>query len=88
LGKFQDAYKHFARAAGPVMGNLNTGRMLERFGRDEDAIRYYEDARRIDPSCTFALRRLADLHKRTGNHEQAQAVSNVLSNITVAASGR
>ena len=49
LGKFQDAFKHFARAAGPLTGNLNTARMLERFGRDEDAIRYYEDARRIDP---------------------------------------
>jgi Tfp pilus assembly protein PilF len=88
LGKFQDAYKHFARAAGPVMGNLNTGRMLERFGRDEDAIRYYEDARRLDPSSTLALRRLAELYKRTGNPEQAQAASNALGNITVAASGR
>lgn len=88
LGKFQDAYKHFARAAGPMMGNLNTGRMLERFGRDEDAIRYYEDARRIDPSSTLALRRLADLYKRTGNPEQARAASNALANITVAASGQ
>jgi Tfp pilus assembly protein PilF len=88
LGKFQDAYKHFARAAGPVMGNLNTGRMLERFGRDEDAIRYYEDARRLDPSSTLALRRLAELYKRTGNPEQAQAASNALGNITVATSGR
>ena len=88
LGKFQDAYKHFARAAGPVLGNLNTGRMLERFGRDEDAIRYYEDARRLDPSSTVALRRLADLYKRTGNPEQSQAAFNALANITVAASGQ
>jgi Tfp pilus assembly protein PilF len=88
LGKFQDAYKHFARAAGPLMGNLNTGRMLERFGRDDDAIRYYEDARRIDPSCTLALRRLADLYKRTGNPEQAQAASNALANVSMANAGR
>lgn len=88
LGKFQDAYKYFARAAGPVMGNLNTGRMLERFGRDEDAIRYYEDARRIDPSCTVALRRLADLYKRTGNPEQAQAASNALATVSMANAGR
>jgi Tfp pilus assembly protein PilF len=87
LGKFQDAYKHFARAAGPVMGNLNTGRMLERFGRDEDAIRYYEDARRLNPSSTVALRRLADLYKRTGNPEQSQNMSNMLTNITVATAG-
>jgi Tfp pilus assembly protein PilF len=72
LGKFQDAFKHFARAAGPLTGNLNTARMLERFGREDDAIRYYEDARRIDPSSTVALRRLADLYGRTGRPEQAQ----------------
>lgn len=73
LGKFQDAYKSFARATGPLTGNLNTARMLERFGRDEDAIKYYEDARRIDPNSTFALKRLADLYKRTGRPEQVQA---------------
>lgn len=88
LGKFQDAFKHFARAAGPVMGNLNTGRMLERFGRDEDAIRYYEDARRLDPSSTIALRRLAELYKRTGNPQQSQAATNALANITTATAGQ
>lgn len=88
LGKFQDAFKHFARAAGPVMGNLNTGRMLERFGRDEDAIRYYEDARRLDSSSTVALRRLAELYKRTGRPEQSQAAVNALANLTLATSGQ
>ncbi len=83
LGKFQDAFKYFARAAGPLMGNLNTGRMLERFGRDDDAIRYYEDARKIDPSSTVALRRLVELYKRTGNPERAQSASNALAAVTV-----
>jgi Tfp pilus assembly protein PilF len=83
LGKFDDAYKHFARAAGPLTGNLNTGRMLERFGRDDDAIKYYEDARRIDPASTMALRRLANLYKRTGRLEQAQAASDSLAGISV-----
>jgi Tfp pilus assembly protein PilF len=83
LGKFDDAYKNFARAAGPLTGNLNTARMLERFGRDDDAIKYYEDARRIDPVSTMALRRLADLYKRTGRLEQSQAVSNTLAGISV-----
>src|SRR6266850_4778992 len=72
LGKFQDAYKNFARAAGPLAGNLNTARMLERFGRDDDAIRYYQEARRIDPNSTFVLKRLVDLYKRTGRSEQTQ----------------
>lgn len=82
LGKFEDAYKNFARAAGPLTGNLNTARMLERFGRDEDAIKYYETARRLDPACTLALRRLIDLYKRTGKPEQSQAASNTLAGIT------
>ncbi len=82
LGKFEDAYKHFARAAGPLTGSLNTARMLERFGRDEEAIKYYEDARRIDPGSSLALRRLAGLYKRTGKFEQAQAVTNTLAVIS------
>jgi Flp pilus assembly protein TadD len=82
LGKFDDAYKHFARAAGPLTGNLNTARMLERFGREDDAIRYYEEARRIDSTSTMALRRLADLYKRTGRMEQSQEASNALASAT------
>jgi Tfp pilus assembly protein PilF len=82
LGKFDDAYKYFARATGPLTGNLNTARMLERFGRDEDAIKFYEDARRIDPYSTVALRRLADLYKRTGRLEESQAMSNALAGIS------
>jgi Tfp pilus assembly protein PilF len=90
LGKFDEAYKHFARAAGPYTGNLNTARMLERFGRDEDAIKYYEDARRIEPNSTLALRRLADLYTRIGKSEQSQAASNALAASTsgIAAAGR
>lgn len=86
LGKFEDAYKNFARAAGPLTGNLNLARMLERFGRDEDAIKYYEDARKIDPNSTQALRRLAVLYKRLGMPEQADAVNNSLSAITATSS--
>jgi Tfp pilus assembly protein PilF len=86
LGKFQDAYKNFSRAAGPLTGNLNTGRMLERFGRDDDAIRYYEDARRIDPNSTFALKRLADLYKRTGRPGQAQSTVSSLAGVSASAS--
>jgi Tfp pilus assembly protein PilF len=86
LGKFEEAYKHFARAAGPYTGNLNTARMLERFGREDDAIKYYEDARRIEPNSTVALRRLADLYRRTGKLEQSQAASNALAGVSVSVS--
>lgn len=86
LGKFDDAYKYFARANGPVNGNLNTARMLERFGREEDAIKYYEAARQVDPHCTFALRRLADLYNRVGKPAEAEAARIAVANSDATAS--
>ncbi|HVF21635.1 MAG TPA: tetratricopeptide repeat protein [Pyrinomonadaceae bacterium] len=73
LGKIDEAYKVFARATGPLTGNLNTAKMLERFGREDEAIRYYEAARTIDPMNTFALRRLADLYQRVGRAQEADS---------------
>src|SRR5215212_3137869 len=73
LGKIDEAYKAFTRATGPLTGNLNTAKMLERFGREDDAIRYYEAARQIDPNNSFALRRLADLYQRTGRATESDA---------------
>lgn len=86
LGKIDEAYKAFARATGPVTGNLNTGKMLERFGREDDAIRYYEAARQIDPHNSIALRRLADLYHRVGrtaDSEAARAALTIASNGTI-----
>lgn len=92
LGKFEDAYKHFARATGELTGHLNMARMLERFGREEEAIHYYEGARRLDPNCTIALRRLADLYQRLGRIEESKAASIALANASgngsVAVSGK
>lgn len=82
LGKFEDAYKSFARANGELTGNLNMARMLERFGREDDAIRYYEGARRIDPHSTFALKRLADLYQRVGKTEESKNARNALAAIS------
>ena len=78
LGKFDDAYKSFARATGPLVGNLNMAKMLERFGREDDAIQYYENARQIDPNNSFALRRLADLYQRVGKTAESEAVRAVI----------
>jgi Tfp pilus assembly protein PilF len=83
LGKFDDAYKSFARATGPLTGNLNTAKMLERFGRDDDAIKYYEAAKRVDPNCSFALRRLADLYQRVGKSTESQAARNAIEPVSV-----
>lgn len=72
LGKVEEAHKAFTRATGPLNGNLNMAKMLERFAREDDAIRYYEAARQLDPSNTIALRRLADLYNRVGRIAESQ----------------
>ncbi len=82
LGKFDEAYQSFARANGPLTGNLNLARMLERFGREDEAIKYYEAARQIDPNNTFALRRLADLYQRVGKNAEAQNARVALAALT------
>jgi Tfp pilus assembly protein PilF len=78
LGKIDEAYKAFARATGPLTGNLNIAKMLERFGREDDAIRYYEAAREIDPGNSLALRRLADLYQRVGRATESDAARTAL----------
>jgi hypothetical protein len=52
--------------------------MLERFGREDDAIRYYEAARAIDPMNSIALRRLTDLYQRVGRATDAEATRGTL----------
>ena len=78
LGKFDDAYKSFARAGGELNGHLNTAAMLERAGRDTEAIKHYEAARRLQPGCVAALRRLADLYQFVGRNEEANQARNEL----------
>ena len=78
LGKYDDAYKNFARAGGEVTGRLNTATMLERLGRDDEAIKHYEAARRAQPNSATVLRKLADLYRRTGRTSEAQAVEKTL----------
>jgi tetratricopeptide (TPR) repeat protein len=78
VGKFEEAYKNFARAGGELTGNLNIAKMLERFGRDEEAIKYYEGARRVDPHSSIALRRLADLYQRIGKTQESEGARNAL----------
>jgi Tfp pilus assembly protein PilF len=85
VGRFEDAYKSFARATGQLTGSLNTGKMLERFGRDEDAIKYYEMARRVDPNNSFALRRLADLYQRIGKPLESQVARNAFAGVSTEA---
>jgi Tfp pilus assembly protein PilF len=86
LGKVDEAYKAFTRATGPLSGNLNMAKMMERFAREDDAIRYYEAARQIDANNTIALRRLTDLYQRVGrlaDADSARAALAIASNNTI-----
>jgi Flp pilus assembly protein TadD len=86
LGKTEDCFKSFTRAGGELAGRLNTATLLERMGRDTDAIPYYEAALRLQPKSSIALRRLADLYKLVGRTEEAQATLRTLGETTVASS--
>lgn len=72
LGKFDDAYKSFARAGGEYSGRINIAAMLVRVGREEKAIEHLEAARRLQPAATGVLQQLADLYERNGKREKAE----------------
>jgi Tfp pilus assembly protein PilF len=78
LGKFDDAFRNFARAGGELYARYQTGALLEAAGRDRDAIKHYEVARRIDPTSTDVLRRLINLYNRTGQRDKAEAAERSL----------
>ena len=79
LGKFNDAFKSFARAGGEFTGRVNTATLAERMGRDPEAIEQYEAARRLQPTATAVLRRLEDLYRRVGQSEKAAEAHRALS---------
>lgn len=74
LGKYDDAYKSFARAGGDFSGHVNVAALLERAGRDEAAAEHLEKARRIRPADASVLARLADIYDRAGKQADAQSV--------------
>lgn len=78
LGKYDDAYKNFARAGGEFQGRMNVAALLERVGREEKAVEHYEAARRLQPASTATLRRLAELYERTGRKDKAEEARQAL----------
>jgi tetratricopeptide (TPR) repeat protein len=81
LGKFDDAFKSFARAGGEFTGRLNTATLTERMGRDNEAIEQYEAARRIQRDSPAVLYRLADLYRRNGQSDKAEEARRALNGI-------
>ncbi|MCA1556175.1 MAG: tetratricopeptide repeat protein [Acidobacteria bacterium] len=78
LGKYDDAYKSFARSGGEYQGRLNVAAMLERAGREQQAIEHYEAAQRLQPASAFVLRRLVELYTRNGHGEKAEQARRTL----------
>lgn len=78
LGKYDDAYKNFARAGGEYQGRMNVAALLERVGREEKAAEHYEAARRLQPSSTAVLRRLAEIYERSGRKDKAEEARHAL----------
>ncbi|HKP72634.1 MAG TPA: tetratricopeptide repeat protein [Pyrinomonadaceae bacterium] len=79
LGKYDDAFRSFARAGGEYDGRLNVAAMLERAGREEEAIYHYESARRLQPASEFVLRRLVELYERNHHADKAEQTRRALS---------
>jgi Tfp pilus assembly protein PilF len=71
LGKFDDAYKNFARAGSDYDAHMNTAALADRMGRDSAAAEHYEAAHKLRPTSETALRRLVELHQRAGHADRA-----------------
>jgi superkiller protein 3 len=71
LGKYDDAYRNFARAEGEFQGRANIAAMLIRAGREDKAVEHLEAARKLQPESPNVLRQLAELYERTGRGDKA-----------------
>jgi Tfp pilus assembly protein PilF len=70
LGRFDDAYKNFARASNDYDAHMNTAALADRMGRDSSAAEHYEAAHKLRPTSETALRRLVELYQRGGHDER------------------
>jgi Flp pilus assembly protein TadD len=78
LGKFNDAYKSFARVAGEFNGHLNVAIRLENHGSTDEAIKHLEKALALEPNSQLVLTRLATLYEQKGRHDKAEQARNAL----------
>src|SRR5215211_1130415 len=81
LGKYDDAYRNFARADGEFNGHANVAALLIRTGREDKAVEHLEAARKLQPESPNVLRQLAELYERTGRSEKANETRQTLAAI-------
>jgi Flp pilus assembly protein TadD len=78
LGKYDDAYRNFARADGEFDGHSNLAALLVRMGRDDKAVEHFEAARRLQPNSRNVLRQLAEIYERSGRKDKADEAREAL----------
>ncbi|HJR06773.1 MAG TPA: tetratricopeptide repeat protein [Pyrinomonadaceae bacterium] len=78
MGKYDNVFKEFKRAGGEFYARTRTAALLAASGRDRDAIKHYEAARKLDPASSDVLRQLITLYVRTGQREKAEAAERAL----------
>jgi Flp pilus assembly protein TadD len=81
LGKYDDAYRNFARAEGEFTGHANLAALLVRSGREDKAVEHLEAARKLQPDSQNVLRQLAELYERTGRGDKANDARQTLAAI-------
>lgn len=81
LGKYDDAYRNFARAEGEFNGHSNLAALLIRSGREDKAVEHLEAARKLQPEAGNVLRQLAELYERTGRGQKANETRQTLAAI-------
>ncbi|MBV9924946.1 MAG: tetratricopeptide repeat protein [Acidobacteria bacterium] len=81
LGKYDDAYRNFARAGGEFNGHANLAALLVRSGREEKAVEHLEAARKLQPDSQNVLRQLAEIYERTGRGDKANEARQTLAAI-------
>jgi Flp pilus assembly protein TadD len=82
LNKYDEAFKQFKRAGGEFYARTSTARLLVAAGRDRDAIKHYEAARKLNPASSEVLRQLITLYVRTGQRDKAEAAQRALDKTT------
>ncbi|HZH32842.1 MAG TPA: tetratricopeptide repeat protein [Pyrinomonadaceae bacterium] len=85
LRKYDEAFKQFKRAGGEFYAHTSTAALLATAGRDREAIKHYEAARKLNPAAPDVLRQLITLYVRTGQRDKAEAAERALDGVPVKA---
>jgi Tfp pilus assembly protein PilF len=78
LGRYDEAFRSFARASNQYDAHLKVAGILEFEKRDRQAAKHYEAALRLQPNTSAVLERLVALYERTGQRDKAETARRAL----------